>query len=320
MTKSIRTLLICLSAILLSTTLSQAQRLEPVPYGDMEQWVVRIIKESGIIGGQTRELYCLGKSDTIRVNKAYDYAHSGSPWSSSNAYAKVAGVEKGACTMRPEKREGGGTCCRLDVELQSIKALGIVNVSVIAGGTLFTGRTIEPIKSTDNPNKNIECGVKFNKRPKALVFDYKCNVSPEQTMTSTKGGGKPKQIAGHDCAKAFILLEHRWEDAEGNIHALRVGTGMEYFEKTVSTWQNGHRLEVHYGDITKEPFYKPYMGLKDNQWAMNSKGKMVNFIEEGWDGTKTPTHMIINFAAGSQEAFIGHQGNTMWVDNVMLEY
>ncbi|MBO4577484.1 MAG: glycoside hydrolase xylanase, partial [Paludibacteraceae bacterium] len=68
-----------LLCLLLVATMSQAQRLEPVPYGDMEQWVVRIIKESGIIGGQTRELYCLGKSDTIRANKAYDYLRSGSP-------------------------------------------------------------------------------------------------------------------------------------------------------------------------------------------------------------------------------------------------
>lgn len=308
------------AALLLIAVSSPAQKLEPVPYGDMESWVVRLIKESGIIGGNTRALYCLGKSDTIRVNKAYDYARSGSPWSSSNAYAKVAGVEKGACTMRPEKREGGGYCCRMDVELQQVKALGIVNVAVVAGGTLFTGRTIEPIKSTENPNKNIECGIPFTKRPKALVFDYKCNVSPEQTMTSTKSGSKPKTIAGHDCAKVFILLEHRWEDAEGNVHALRVGTGMELFEKTVTAWQNGHRIEVHYGDITKEPFYKPYMGLKSEMYTMNSKGKMVNFIEEGWDGTKTPTHMHINFSAGSQEPFVGREGNTLWVDNVMLEY
>lgn len=311
---------IILSVLLICLSSAGAQRLEPVPYGDMEQWVVRLIKESGIIGGETRAIYCLGKSDTIRVNRAYDYARSGSPWSSSNAYAKVAGVEKGACTMRPEKRADGGTCCRLDVELQTIKALGIVNVSVVAGGTLFTGQTIEPIKSTDNPDKNIDCGIPFTKRPKALVFDYKCTISPEQTMTSTKGGGKPKTIAGHDCAKAFLLLEHRWEDTDGVIHALRVGTAMEYFDRTVSTWQNGHRIEVHYGDITREPFYKPYMGLKADQYAMNSKGKMVKFVEEGWDATKAPTHMIINFAAGSQEAFVGREGNTMWVDNVMLEY
>jgi len=299
---------------------SSAQTIEPMPYGDMEQWVVRIIKESGIIGGNTRELYCLGKTDTIRQNAAYDYAKSGSPWTSSNAYAKVMGVEKGACTMRPEKREDGGTCCRMDVELQSIKALGIVNVSVLAGGTLFTGRTLEPIKSADNPNSNIDCGIPFTRKPKALIFDYKCQVSPENTMTSTVGGGKPKTIQGHDCPKAFIILEHRWEDADGTIHALRVGTGMELFEKTVSTWQNNHRLEVHYGDITGEPFYKPYMALKSNQHTVNSKGKVVNFIEEGWDGTKTPTHMLINFSACSQEAYMGREGNTLWVDNVKLEF
>ena len=309
-----------LLALVACVSMASAQTIEPVPYGDMEQWVVRIIKESGIIGGNTRELYCLGKTDTIRRNAAYDYAKSGCPWSSSNAYAKVVGVEKGACTMRPEKREDGGTCCRLDVELQSVKALGIVNVSVIAGGSLFTGRTLEPIKSTDNPNSNIECGVPFTRRPKALIFDYKCKVSPEQTMTSTAGGGKPKTVQGHDCPKAFILLQYRWEDADGNVHALRVGTAMELFETTVSSWQNGHRMEVHYGDITKDPYYKPYMALKTTEHMVNSKGKVVNFIEEGWDGTKTPTHMFINFSAGSQEAFIGHEGNTLWVDNVKLEY
>lgn len=313
-----RVLLIAIIAM--CAGLTTAQKRELLPYGDMEQWVVRLIKESGIIGGQTRMLYCLGPADTIRANAPYDYKRSGSPWASSNAYAKVAGVEKGACTMRPEQREDGGMCCRLDVELQSIKALGIVNVSVIAGGTLFTGRMLEPVKSTDNPNRNIDCGVPFTGRPKAMLFDYKCQVSPEQTMTSTAGGGKPKTIAGHDCPKAFILLEYRWEDADGNVHALRVGTGMELFESTVSSWQNAHRMEIHYGDITGEPFFKPYMGLKDNQHTVNSKGKVVNFIEEGWDATKTPTHMLINFAAGSQEAFIGREGNTLWVDNVMLEY
>lgn len=307
-------------SLLLLVTVASAQVLEPIPYGDMEQWVVRLIKESAIIGGQTREIYCLGKTDTIRGNRAYDYARSGSPWASSNAYAKVAGVEKGACTMRPEKREDGGTCCRMDVELQSVKALGIVNVSVIAGGTLFTGQTIEPIKSTDNPNKNIACGIPFTKRPKALVFDYKCRVSPEQTMTSTKGGGKPKTIPGHDCAKAFLFLEHRWEDADGTIHAIRVGTAAQLFDHTVSSWQNAHRLEVHYGDITGQPFFIPLMKLQTEQYAMNSRGQMVNFIEEGWDGSLTPTHMIINFSAGSQEAYVGREGNTMWVDNIKLEY
>lgn len=295
-------------------------RVEMLPFGDMEQWVVRIIKESGIIGGATRELYCLGKTDTIRQNAAYDYAHSGSPWSSSNSYAKVAGVEKAACTVRPEAREGGGTCCRMDVEMQQVKALGIVNVGVVAGGTLFTGSTNEPIRSTDEPDKNIQFGMPFTRRPVALIFDYKCNVSPEQTMTSTKGGGKPKTVNGHDCPKVMMLLQHRWEDADGQVHALRVGTAVELFETTVSTWQNAHRLQLNYGDISSKSFFRSYMGMRTNLYTMNSKGKMVQIIEEGWDADKQPTHAVITFSAGSQEAFVGHVGNTLWVDNVMLEY
>ena len=34
-----------------------AERIEPVPFGDMEQWTVRYIKESKLLGGQTKVLY-----------------------------------------------------------------------------------------------------------------------------------------------------------------------------------------------------------------------------------------------------------------------
>ena len=44
------------------------ERIEPVPFGDMEQWVVRYIKESRIIGGKTRVLYAIAPKDTIRKN------------------------------------------------------------------------------------------------------------------------------------------------------------------------------------------------------------------------------------------------------------
>ena len=33
------------------------ERIEPIPYGDMEQWVVRYIKESAMLGGETQTLY-----------------------------------------------------------------------------------------------------------------------------------------------------------------------------------------------------------------------------------------------------------------------
>ena len=299
---------------------ASAQTIEPVKYGDMESWVTRIIKESGIIGGEERKIYVLGPNKTIKENKAYDFTATDSPWSSSNSYAKVSGVEKGSVTVTPEKREDGGTCARLEMKLEKVKALGIINVQVVAGGSLFTGTTIEPIKSTDDPNQNINFGIPFTRRPKALIFDYKCEVSPENTMTSTLGGGKPKEITGHDCAAAKMVLQYRWEDSNGNIHALRVATAMERYDKSVPQWQNAHRIPLTYGDITNQAWYKPWMGLSSEERALNSKGKIVPIQEEGWDATKTPTHAIIVFASGCQGAFVGHVGNIMWVDNVKLEY
>ena len=55
------------------------QRIEPIVYGDMNQWVVRYITESKILGGKTKTLYTLGATDTIRENGAY-IAEENNPW------------------------------------------------------------------------------------------------------------------------------------------------------------------------------------------------------------------------------------------------
>ena len=39
----------------------------PIKYGDMDRWVVRHIKESGIIGGNTKTLYEIGPNRTINA-------------------------------------------------------------------------------------------------------------------------------------------------------------------------------------------------------------------------------------------------------------
>ena len=59
-----------------------------------------------------------------------------------------------------------------------------------------------------------------------------------------------------------FILQKRWEDEEGNIHALRVATGIERIMKDATEWKNGYQVKLHYGDITGEDFYKEYMGLK----------------------------------------------------------
>ena len=49
---------LALVALLGSSTLVRAQqREEPLPFGNMDQWVKREIKESAIIGGELKNIY-----------------------------------------------------------------------------------------------------------------------------------------------------------------------------------------------------------------------------------------------------------------------
>ena len=297
-----------------------AERIDTIPFGDMENWTVRYIKESKLLGGQTKQLYCLAPTDTIWENGPYYYGQAGNPWATSNAYANVIGIEKAAGTMTPEAREEGGTCCRMDVDMLGVRVMGMIDIEVLVAGTLFTGRTIEPITTAKDPYRNIDFGVPFTGRPSALMFDYKCIVSPEEWVWFAKGAAKPRKQDGHDEAEAYLYLQHRWEDEKGRIHAIRVGTGYKRFSEDQLTWVNGYRLPIHYGDITGEEWYEDYMGFKGIQRAMNSRGKMTLIQEEGWDATLEPTHMVIMLTSGKYEAFVGKEGNVLWVDNVCLVY
>ena len=99
-----------------------AQKVEMIPFGDMDHWVVREIHESGIIGGNTKHLYELGPTDTIIGNTAYTN-RGGSPWANSNVMAKVAGVVKTNTSVFPERRDNGW-CARLETRMESVKVFG----------------------------------------------------------------------------------------------------------------------------------------------------------------------------------------------------
>ena len=43
----------------------KAEKLEPIKFGDFENWVTRVIKESGVIGGNTKKVYEIAPSTTI---------------------------------------------------------------------------------------------------------------------------------------------------------------------------------------------------------------------------------------------------------------
>lgn len=117
-----------------------------VPFGDMDQWVDRQIKESGIIGGNTKNVYEIGPTTVIKGDQVYKNM-GGSPWATSNVMAKVAGITKTNTSVFPEKR-GDGYCARTDTRMESVKVLGLVNITVLAAGSIFTGSVHEPIKGT----------------------------------------------------------------------------------------------------------------------------------------------------------------------------
>lgn len=167
-------------------------------------------------------------------------------------------------------------------------------------------------------------GVPFKRRPSALKFDYKVKIMPDANRKKITGFSKDKVVPGQDCAQAICILQKRWEDADGKIHALRVGTMIHRFTKSVDTWQENKSFPIWYGDITKKAGFQSYMGLitgESSFCAENSKGKNVPIIEEGWaDANETPTHVIVKFDSSHGGAYVGSIGNTLWVDNVKFVF
>ena len=308
-------LIIAIMAI--AATGMKAEKLEPIKFGDFENWVTRVIKESGVIGGNTKKVYEIAPSTTINGAKAYSNM-GGSQWATSNVYAKVMGVVKTSNAVFPDKH-GAGRCAKLTTLLEHVKAAGIVNMDVLVSGTIVVGKMLEPVSSTKNPYSKMEMGIPYTKTPKFLQFDYRL-VAPAGAPIYSSGFGSKKTLSGRDNAEVFVILQHRWEDSKGNIHAERVGTGRERFGKTTMGWVNKHRIPIWYGDIRKHAGYKPYMGLiskEKSYYARNKKGKMVPVVEEKWAaaGTK-PTHVMVMLSSGCGTAYTGTVGMTLWVDNV----
>lgn len=303
-------------------TYSQSKK-ELFKYGNFDSWITRHIPESKLIGGQTKTLYEIGPTQTIDGAKAYKNL-GGSPWATSNVYAKVMTVSKGSCAVVPDTRSGSDKCAKLTTIMERCKAIGIINVDVVVAGSIFLGEMLEPISSTSDPYSKMEMGIPFTKRPKAINFDYKLSVPKDGTRTYSSGFGSKKTLPGQENAEVMVLLQRRWEDNDGNIYAKRVGTARHRFAKSTSGWVNGYSMPIMYGDITKRSDYKSYMGLipeKKSYYARNSKGKMVPVKEVGWDSDDaTPTHIILMASAASGEAYTGTIGLTFWIDNIAAEY
>lgn len=295
-------------------------KVEPLPFGNMDQWVTREIKESGIIGGNTKKVYAIGPTSNIVGAKPYTN-QGGSPWATSNVMARVSGITKTNTSVFPEKR-GDGFCARLDTRMESVKVLGIVDITVLAAGSMFLGTVHEPIKGTKNPNKMLQMGIPFTKRPVAVQFDYKVKMSDRENRIRATGFSKITDVAGKDFPAVILTLQKRWEDADGNVYAKRVGTIVNYYYHSTD-WKNNATYEIMYGDITGNPNYKAHqMRLgADERYTINSKGESVPVREVAW-GTEedVPTHLMLQFTSSHGGAYIGSPGNSLYIDNVKLVY
>lgn len=289
-------------------------------YGTFDRWSMREVKESGIIGGATKYLYeFYGDRDTTVTNKEPYEAPEGYLWRTNNVLAIVAGIVKTNNTVFPEER-GDGYCARIETHIEEVKALGL-NMDVVCQGALLVGALPEPIKDTKSPMAKVLYGIQFDGCPSALKLDLKADVGNE--VIRGTGFSRLKPMGYADYPEITVVLQKRWEDEDGHVHALRVGTGIERILEDIPEWMNGHEVTIHYGDITSEPYYQEWMGLKtDPETAyhtLNSKGKNVIVEEDGWaePGTE-PNYMMIHFISSCGKAFYGGVGNTLWVDNVEI--
>lgn len=296
-----------------------AQKIEKLKYADFENWVTRNIHESKVLGGETKKVYKIGPNATIDGNKPYT-STGGSPWETSNVMANVMGVVKASNAVFPDENPSGGRCCKLTTIMEEVHVLGMLNLKVLVSGSIYLGQNIEPIRNTSSPYSKMEMGIPFTHRPHALRLDYRVHVPADgQNMRAT--GTSTKELPGKDHAEVYLLLQRRWEDEKGNIYAKRVGTARERYSQSTAGWVNAHDIEVLYGDISAHPAYKDYMGLTSKYYARNSKGKMVQVKEVGWDNPDAvPTHMLIMASSGCGTAFEGMPGMILWIDNLQLVY
>lgn len=280
-------------------------RVQYLSNGDFESWSTKVIKESRILGGKTVNLMNLG-----------------GPWGSSNVWAKVSGVTKTNVSVYREAHAGHGSCVKLYTHIVEAKVLGIINIKVLAAGSIYLGNTIQPIRDTKNPMAKLNAGQPFTGRPKALVFDYKTHIVAGDRIRQN-GITKGSTVKGQDMADCVLYLQKRWEDEQGNIYAKRVGTMVHRWSKSTD-WQHNARFTIHYGDIRGEKFYSSAWALTSGdktKYARNSKGNMVPVKEVGWAAAdETPTHIVLQFDSSHGGAYVGSVGNTLWVDNVRLVY
>jgi len=298
---------------------SFVDNLGQLNYSSLDFWYARKVKESSLLSGKTIDLFEVGKVDDNSDFYDTTLKDEKSPWGTTNIYSKMV-LDIGNTRVFPEKR-GDGYCCRLQTGIRKDNILGL-KVEVLIAGTLFLGEVIEPVKGVKDPIKNVNQGVPFNKKPKAVKFDYKYNVGEKRVNAVNN----VKPVEGPDKAEFCVILQKRWEDKDGNIFATRIGGARQFFTGNVKNWINSATFPVTYGDATKLPQYdEKTMGLipgVSEVYVKNSHNEMVSMVETGWGKPDDiPTHMILYFTSSYRGVdYTGSTETVFWVDNIELVY
>lgn len=288
-------------------------------YSSLDFWFTRKVKESILLSGKTIDLYGVGKVDPGADFYDTKLKDPKSPWGTTNIYSKMV-LDLGNTRVYPEKR-GNDYCCRLETAIRKDNIAGL-KVEVLIAGTLFVGELIEPVRGLKDPVKNVNQGIPFNKKPKAVKFDYKYRIGNQRV----KAIYRIDPAEGPDKAEFCIILQKRWEDKNGNVFATRIGGARQFFTGTVSQWVNGATFPVSYGDFTRLPEYdSKTMGLipaVGEVYVKNLQNKMVPLVETGWgQPDDIPTHLIFYFTSSYQGIlYQGSPESVLWVDNIEFVY
>ncbi len=311
-------LIISLSSLYIFAQSKQSQLIEEC--GKFEKWRVLEIKESGIIGGNVKHIYKFNTGDTLVSNEPYQ-PHPEELFAPSNIMANIIGIIKTSNSVFPDKH-GDGLCAKMEVVVEKVKVIGMINIDVVAQGTILIGAFREPITDTKSPYRKLDSGIPFYDRPSGLQYDYKALVG--NPITRATGLSPRKFIGGPDYPTIAVFLQQRWEDEKGNIYASRVGTAYKMVTADVDDWIEGEVLPIRYGDISKQPGFQKGMALRNGEiinYTTNSRGDIVPIYENEWaDANASPTHIIIWISSSMGVAFWGGIGNILWIDNVKLTY
>jgi len=288
-------------------------------YSSLDFWFSRKVKESILLSGKTIDLFGVGKVDSKSDFYDTKLKDQKSPWGTTNIYSKMV-LDLGNTRVYPEKR-GSGYCARLETGIRKDNIAGL-KVEVLIAGTLFVGELIEPVRGLKDPLKNVNQGIPFNKKPKAVRFDYKYRVGNQRV----KAIYSVDPAEGTDKAEFCLILQKRWEDKNGNVFATRIGGARQFFTGKVDQWINGATFPVTYGDVTGLPEYDARtMGLIPSVgevYVKNSQNEMVPLVETGWGKPEdTPTHLIFYFTSSYQGIlYKGSPETVFWVDNIEFVY